>query len=172
MGQGTLGEVRDGSCYPLAGPGRVMDPAKGPGRVGGHSGRSRTCRFTLGEVRDGSGDPPGCPGRGGGPRRGSGRVLLPSCISRMGHGPSQSAGPGRGTLGDLRDRSGKSRMGWGPSGRSGTGRGTLGEVRDGSGDTRGIKDVSVYPRRSLGRVGEPSERSGTGHGTLREFRDA
>ena len=74
MGRGTLGEVRDGSCYPFAGPGRVMDPAKelgwvggpsvicgtgreSPGRVGGLLERPDKARWTLKEVRDGSGDP-------------------------------------------------------------------------------------------------------------------
>ena len=44
-GSEALGEVRDGSCYPLAFPGRVIHPAKAPGRVGG----------PLGDLRDRSG---------------------------------------------------------------------------------------------------------------------
>ena len=47
MGQGTLGEVRDGSGYSRGGPVRVRGP----------SDRYRTGRGTLGEVWDGSGYP-------------------------------------------------------------------------------------------------------------------
>ena len=54
---------------------------------------------------------------------------------------------GRGTLGEVWDKSGDPPVGpglvGGPSGRSGMGRWTLGEVWDGSGD----------PRGGLGQVG-------------------
>ena len=91
-GQGTLGEVWDGSG----------DPREGPGRVGGPSGRSRKpsvrsstgrrtlweVRKNLGEVQDGSREPRGGPGRVGEP---SGR-------SEMGWGTLWVV---RGTLGEV-----------------------------------------------------------------------
>ena len=49
----TFTEVRDRSEYPW----------RGPGRVGGPSGRFETVRGTLSEVRDGSGDILRGPGR-------------------------------------------------------------------------------------------------------------
>ena len=52
-GQGTIGEVRDGS----------VDPSEGPGRVKGPSRRSWTGRRTLEKVWNGLGDPRGGPGR-------------------------------------------------------------------------------------------------------------
>ena len=83
-------------------------------------------------------------------------------------------GTGRGTLGEVQDRSGKllevrdgladPQGGPGrfevPSWRSWTGRGTLGEVRDGLWD----------PRGGPGRIGGHSGRSGMGRGTLEEVR--
>ena len=82
MGQGTLGEVQDGSEDPQRGPGRVGDPRGGPGRVGSprggqgmvgrSTGRSTTGRGTLGEDRDGSEDPWGGPGWVVGPSERSG----------------------------------------------------------------------------------------------------
>ena len=80
-------------------------------------------------------------------------------------GPSGKSGTGRGTLGEVRNRSGDLRVGEGqvrgPTRRSGTDRGTYGEVQDGSVD---------YPR-GLGWDGEPSGRSGTCRLTLGEVRD-
>ena len=51
MGWGTFRVVWDGSG----------EPPRGPGRVGGHSGRSVTGHGTLPGVLDGSGDPRGGP---------------------------------------------------------------------------------------------------------------
>ena len=48
MGRVTHLEVLDGSRDSLGGPGRVGDPKKGLGRVGGPSGRSKMGRLTLG----------------------------------------------------------------------------------------------------------------------------
>ena len=53
----TFREVRDGS----------ENPRRGPGRVGGKSGRFGMGRETLGEVRDGSEVSRGGPIRVGGP---------------------------------------------------------------------------------------------------------
>ena len=102
---------------------------------------------------------------------------------------------GRGTLGEVRDRSGDPRKGprWvgeiskvqdglgehregagrlgGTSSRSKTGRGNLGEVRDGLSYLWGVQDDSQDPRNGPGYVGGPSGRSGTGLGTLGEVSD-
>ena len=91
MGQGTLGEVQDGSGEPWGGPGRFKGPL-------GKSRSFRTGRGTLGEVWDGSGDSPGGPDLPEGPRPvvgdlrgypgqvGSGRVGGPSWRSKTGQG--------------------------------------------------------------------------------------
>ena len=96
MGQGTLGEVQDGSG----------DPRRDTERVERLSGRSETCfgtleevwdgLGTLGDVRDGSGDP----------LRSLGWV----------EGPFARSGKGRGTLGEVRGCSGDPRGGLGQVG--------------------------------------------------------
>ena len=56
MGQGTLGEIQDGSGDPWRGPGRVEGPLGGLGPIVGLSRRFGTGRGTLGEVQNGSRD--------------------------------------------------------------------------------------------------------------------
>ena len=88
---------------------------------------------------------------------------------------------GRGTLGEVRDRSVKPRVGPGwvkkPTVRTGTGRWTTLEVRDGLGDTPGgsrrvggptgrSETVRGDNRGCPGQVEQPSRRSGTVQGTL------
>ena len=101
----------------------------------GLSGRYGTVQRTIREFRDETGDPRGGPGR----------VLLPSCKSRTGRGPSQRTRTGRGTLGEVKDVLV-----------------TLGEVRDGSRDPWGSLGRVGDSPECLGRVEGPSERSGKG----------
>ena len=88
-------------------------------------------RRTLGQVRDRSGDTP--------KRSGMGRAILGEVWDVSGDprgGPGQDEGPSQRSVGSGDPRGGPVWVG-GPSGRSGTGRGTLEEVRDRSGDPRG-----------------------------------
>ena len=98
MGRETLGEVQDESG----------DPTRGPGRVGGPSGRSGTSWGTLPDVQD--------------------------WLKKPRRGPRRVRKPFRRTHGEVRDGSGDSRGGrrrvGGPSVRSGMVRGNLGEDRD------------------------------------------
>ena len=88
MGRGTHGEVWD----------RSRDPRGGPGRVGGNSGRSGTCRGTIVKVQDRLGDPRGGPGLVGGPWESSvtGRWTLG--VVRNGSGDPPKCGTGCGNL--------------------------------------------------------------------------
>ena len=142
----------------------------------GPSGRSGMSRRTLGQVRYGSGD----------------RRTSPEPVERT----TRRSRTGRGTLREVRERSGHPWVGlgrvrdhWvgpgqveGTSGRSETGRGTPLEVRDVSRDPwRGLGRVGGRSGKSgtgwgyflggPGRVGGPSESSRTGRGTLREVGD-
>ena len=175
-GRGTLREVRDGSG----------DPWRGPGRVGGSSGRFGMGRGTLGsystgwlilgEIREGLRNP--SLGRVEGLSEMSKRVGGPTEWSETGRGSSGRFGVDQRThpefwdgsvepwngLGDLRGGLGWvgrpsewSGTGWGLSGWFGTGQLTLGVIRDGSG--------------SYGWLGGPSGRSGTGQRTVGEVQD-
>ena len=88
----------------------------------------------------------------------------------MGRGISVSSGSGRGTLGEVQNRSGyplgcPGRVG-GPSQRSVRGREPLGKSGTGRGTLSAVRDWFSDPLEGMGRVGRPSWRSGTGRGTL------
>ena len=120
----TVGEDRD----------RSRDSRRGPGRAGGHSGRSGTGRGFIGEVWDGSGDPRG--GLAWVGRCGTNRETLEEVHDgqgTLGEVPDNQ-GILREVRDELVVTQGGLGQVGGPYGRFRTGRGTRGEVQERSGD--------------------------------------
>ena len=149
MGQVTLGEFWDRSGDTEGVLGRVKDPRRGTGWVGGPSRRSVMGQETLTEVRDESETLQ---------EVGTGWCTLSEvrdvcrdlrgCLRLVGR-TSWRSGTGRGTFRKVQEGLGDARRGLGQvegiSGRSGTGQRTLVEVWDGSGDPWKVRDGSGDP---------------------------